>query len=145
MSPDIAKCTIEDILALVDSLCLRASAMVTKRRLCVWGFAGQGHLWDLGPDRHHSGFSQGSKHKNVSWCLNAQKCGATTTTMPGSPWALIHFRNHINLFTKEEVQFLGKYHLSLDAPILILFLIRGPRVICLLKWYLKTVHFSQDL
>ena len=53
--------------------------------------------------------------------------------------------HHINLFTKEEVQFLRKYPLSLDAPILILFLIRGPRVICLLKCYLKTIHFSQDL
>ena len=29
--------------------------------------------------------------------------------------ALIPFRNRINLFTNEEVQFLRKYHLSIDA------------------------------
>lgn len=78
------------------------------RGCCV---SGQGHLWDVGPDRHHSSISRDNR-QFVSDCTKMwhnHYNNAWITT------ALIHFYNHINLFTNEEVQFLRKYHLSIDA------------------------------
>lgn len=55
----------------------------------------------------------------------------------GSPQSLIRFRNHIDLCTDKEVQFLRKDHLSIDASNPYFVLDKRPRVICLSKAYLK--------
>lgn len=109
------------------NLCLRARAVATKRVPC----ARTGPPVGLSSDRHCSGASPGSRHQNASLCLTAQKCGTPTTTMPGSPQALIHFCNHINTYSQtKRYNFSERIVFLLKHPIPVLFLRRGPRLIC---------------